>query len=70
LYTIELNETDEKDTIIRKLVKIIREEDLITCSKKEIKILFREVKEKEKATKVIDKKLKNILKNKYTVKQF
>jgi hypothetical protein len=52
------------------LVKIIREEDLITCSKKEIKLLFREVKEKEKATKVIDKKLKNILKNKYTVKQF
>jgi DNA-binding SARP family transcriptional activator len=70
LYAIELNETDEKDTIIRKLVKIIREEDLITCSKKEIKLLFREVKEKEKATKVIDKKLKNILKNKYTVKQF
>lgn len=70
LYKIDLTDKTTKDIIVRKILKIIREEDLISCSKKQIKVLFREVKDKEKASKVIGKKLKKILNQNAIVKQF
>lgn len=70
LYKIDLTDKTTKDIIVRKILKIIREEDLISCSKKQIKVLFREVKDKEKASKVIGEKLKKILNQNAIVKQF
>ncbi|MGM0641715.1 MAG: hypothetical protein ACQESN_09870 [Thermotogota bacterium] len=70
LYSIELEDISDKDQTIKKILKMIREEDLITCNKKEVLILFREIKDKEKSEKVIDKKLKKVLKHKNIVKQF
>jgi len=46
-----------------KLVRYIRQEDLICLDEDKIMIMFREIKDIENSKKIIEKKLKEVLKN-------
>lgn len=63
IFEIILKDDSVINNILDKLIKYIREEDLIAVDRNKIKIMFREIKNEIANKKVIEKKLKYILKN-------